>query len=350
MTTFTISKSDLPVAETPANSSVILNLKDDSYLVSGRKTIEGILIKQEQVNSIWNYEVSYDENLLVNPSVPLLSVDITAIVPKDTNSLLSEEKISIESARLDDHDTALSVMSGDLATLDTAVFDVTYYSKRNSYAWATANSGGSANAQTITTSPTTTTLVDGRTFYFVAGFANTSSMTLQVDATSPVTVFNSKTGLALITGEVFQYMRCEVLYSNGNFFLLNACPGITSWTPTITVLAPMTIAAGPSNVYCYYEKNGLKMTYWGSWTFTTGPSQSTTIYFTMPGSLTLNSIVQPSASFCGSGYCYQGSNDFSVSISQSSNTLMRILRYDGGNFAANAVTTIRIGGVVVLQN
>lgn len=338
-TSLTIKRTDLPAQETPANSQIILNLKDNSYLTSGRKTIDATLIQQSNVDSVSNYEVSYDENLLANPSSPLLASDVVAIVPKDTNSLRAEERLSAELARVDD----------DLARLDTSVFDVTYYSKRNSYAWATAISGGSPNAQTITTSPTTTTLVEGRTFYFVAGFANSSTMTLKVDGTSPITVLNSKTGLPLITGEIFQYMRCEVLYSAGNFYLLNACPGIKAWTPTITCLAPMTVAAGPSSVYCFYEKNGLKMTYWGSWTFTTGPSPSTTIYFSMPDGLTLNSFVQLSSTFCGSGYCYQGANDFSVSVSQSSNSLMRILRYDGANFAPDAVTTMRVGGTVVLQ-
>lgn len=69
-----------------SSPEVVLCLIDD-LLESGRSTIDGILTKVYKDNTgcgnpVWRYVVSYDETLLVDPDVVLISTDVTGIFCK----------------------------------------------------------------------------------------------------------------------------------------------------------------------------------------------------------------------------------------------------------------------------
>lgn len=70
-----------------ASPDVVLCLTDDTLLLSGRTTIDGVLTNVYKDNGAcntfqWRYVVSYDNTLLVDPLVALSSADITGIFCK----------------------------------------------------------------------------------------------------------------------------------------------------------------------------------------------------------------------------------------------------------------------------
>lgn len=112
-------------------------------------------------------------------------------------------------------------------------------------------STGTGTAQSITLTPAITAYVEGQMFSFVALTANTGSLTLNVNGVGAVTVFDSKTGVALLGGEIATFMRCEVIYVGTNFVLLNGLPARGSWVPTFT-----GFSADPASPVTRYVKSG----------------------------------------------------------------------------------------------
>jgi microcystin-dependent protein len=84
-----------------------------------------------------------------------------------------------------------------------------------------ATSGGTANAQTISSG--TFTGVDGQTLYFLAGYSNTSALTLSVNSASPIAVLKDGAGgpVFLTGGEIVAGAVIGVTYSvaTGQFHL-----------------------------------------------------------------------------------------------------------------------------------
>ena len=84
-----------------------------------------------------------------------------------------------------------------------------------------STSGGTANAQTLTLSPTVTAYVAGQRFSFLAGFTNTAAATLNVNGAGAKNIFNAATGVAIGAGEVVSGRAYEVIYDGTQFLLLN---------------------------------------------------------------------------------------------------------------------------------
>lgn len=151
-----------------------------------------------------------------------------------------------------DGSTALS--SGDIIAGD--LLDVVYDSGgggrfriitpplNRTFTWG-GTSGGSANAQTITTSPVTASYVAGQKFEFIAGNTNTGATTLNVNSLGAKNVFNSRTGVALKGKEIFTGGLYAVVYDGTQFQLLN--PSVFSssstYTPTLTPAGAMTYSS-----------------------------------------------------------------------------------------------------------
>lgn len=85
-------------------------------------------------------------------------------------------------------------------------------------------SGGSANAQTVTTTtPNTFTLTAGLRVSFISGFTNTGATTLNVHGTGATNVFRYEPGgpLALTGGEIQVNNISEAIFDGTQFILLN---------------------------------------------------------------------------------------------------------------------------------
>jgi hypothetical protein len=83
-------------------------------------------------------------------------------------------------------------------------------------------SGGAANAQTITLSPSLLGYVAGQVFRFKAGFTNTTTTTLKVDSLSTVAI--KRNGVALVGGEIQANDLVCVLFDGTDFQLLESMP------------------------------------------------------------------------------------------------------------------------------
>ena len=80
-------------------------------------------------------------------------------------------------------------------------------------------SGGSANAQTITVSPSISGVSTGMTFDFYAGFNNTGSTTLNVNGTGAVTIYKDNLK-ALEPDDLIAGLMYRVIYYSASYFLV----------------------------------------------------------------------------------------------------------------------------------
>lgn len=79
-------------------------------------------------------------------------------------------------------------------------------------------SGGTANAHTITLSPAITAYAAGQTFRFIAGNANTSTTTLNVNGIGAKTIKKGAAGnVNVIAGDITASQLVEVVYDGTNF-------------------------------------------------------------------------------------------------------------------------------------
>jgi len=93
-------------------------------------------------------------------------------------------------------------------------------------------SGGSANAHTLNFSPDLSAVSAGDRIRFIAGFTNTTAMTLTVDVQSPVAVTDVY-GDALTGGEVVAGGPTTVLHDGTGYLLLRDDIGaLKTYTPT----------------------------------------------------------------------------------------------------------------------
>lgn len=114
-------------------------------------------------------------------------------------------------------------------------------------------SGGSANAQTITVSPTPVAYAAGQTFSFYATYTNTGSATLNVNSLGAITIYDSRTGIALTGNEIFATGVFTVVYYNTKFYLINGRDQEQTWSPTL-----VGFSANPtSTVYKYYKSGNI---------------------------------------------------------------------------------------------
>lgn len=110
-------------------------------------------------------------------------------------------------------------------------------------------STGTANAQAIAITPAVTALVAGQTFGFVAGFSNTSTATLAVNATAATAIRKpGSTGpVALVGGEIIVGNTYRVTY-DGTYFVLES--NLPSAAVLRSYLAGLTLStAGGSGTF-----------------------------------------------------------------------------------------------------
>ncbi len=68
-----------------SQAKIILCIRDDVFLASGKHTLPGFLATSIQKGgdcsgqSYWEYTLAYDENLLSEPETPLVATDILSV-------------------------------------------------------------------------------------------------------------------------------------------------------------------------------------------------------------------------------------------------------------------------------
>ena len=102
------------------------------------------------------------------------------------------------------------------------------------YTWL-GTSGGAANVQTFSSSPNTAAFTVGCTYRFIAGFTNTSGLTLNLNGGGAITVVREAGNgpVGLVAGDVFAGNVYTIMYGGSYITLLNPTPQWNSWTPTI---------------------------------------------------------------------------------------------------------------------
>ena len=126
-----------------------------------------------------------------------------------------------------------------------------------------STSGGSANAQTLTLSPTVTAYVAGQRFSFLAGFTNTAAATLNVNSVGAKNIFNAATGAAIGASEVVSGRAYEVIYDGTQFLLLNDVTPIQNgdyiWLGTTAGTATAQTASATPAITAYKAGQKFRM-------------------------------------------------------------------------------------------
>ncbi len=202
----------------------------------------------------------------------------------------------------------------------------------------TVTSGGSANAQTLTTSPVTTSYVAGQKFRFIAGFTNTAAVTLNVNSLGVKNIYMGNGSTVTAGGEIVVGRSYDVQY-DGTQFRLSSSDGASSvsWTPTIAAVAPMTISAQGLQYSKYFQIG--KMVFFQVYAApTTATTASNTITFTLP-------VTAASSLFGGGGcWCYDGTNNLPGHWRLNSTTVAYVSKVDASNFALAANRQISVNG------
>ena len=92
-------------------------------------------------------------------------------------------------------------------------------------------SGGSANAHTITLTPSITAYAAGQTFRFISGFTNTGNVTLNINGLGVKNLLSSATGSALAPGQISTNLIAEVIYDGTQFQLINPMGTWATFSP-----------------------------------------------------------------------------------------------------------------------
>lgn len=143
---------------------------------------------------------------------------------------------------------------------------------------ATATSGGSANALTLSYTVAPASLVRGDTYRFTAAASNTSAATLNINSLGAKAI--QKTGVALDGGEIVAGRFYEVVY-DGTQFQLNPVSGVNGPT-SATVPFPATFGSFPTTVSSITVGTAVPSTL----LVPSGASNGMTVYQTVPATYT----------------------------------------------------------------
>lgn len=141
-------------------------------------------------------------------------------------------------------------------------------------------SGGSANAQTVTNIFTPADYSTGQEIWFKAGATNTSSLTVQLNSLSAVTV-KTNYGNSLIGGEVVSGGTYGLIYNGANLILLNPSILIKTWTPTIGTLTGSLSSTSILAAQYSHDSNGY-IDFIASFTTTLSGGPSNVLTMTTP--------------------------------------------------------------------
>lgn len=210
--------------------------------------------------------------------------------------------------------------------------------------WA-GTSGGTANAQTLTLTPAITAYVAGQTFRFNSGFANTGSVTLNINGLGVKSLLTSSEGLNLIPGQLTAGLIAEVIYDGTQFRIINSAIGLWStfspvWTQSGTI--------SYTNNYSKYVVIGKTVHFQCSLLATSAGGAATAMGVTLPVTASNATIFRA----VGGANYYDASPNTMYVLSPymgSTNTVNFVSDTSAGNaFGANPAVTVAIGDYISL--
>lgn len=160
-----------------------------------------------------------------------MDADSNDIAAGLTNALCKDGQ-STPTANLKMGGFRLTGLGAGVAATDSSTLSQTQKGASN-YAVAT----GTANAITVTMSPTNVAMTDGQRIYFQATANNTSATTLSVDGLTAYAVINSAGGV-LVGGEITSGGMYEIIYSSTatKFTLVNSSASTTTFIDSTFII------------------------------------------------------------------------------------------------------------------
>lgn len=205
--------------------------------------------------------------------------------------------------------------------------------QNSSFLWG-GTSGGSANAHTISVSPTPSAYAAGQRFQFLSGNTNTSSVTLNVNSLGAKTIKQGPSNVNLVAGQLTASSLVDVVYDGTNFLLVSQ-PWVAAqtYTPSYSASGSMTFGTVTTSIARYHIRQRfcrLQLEFFG----TTGGTASNSIIASLPiteaqGMTAMAYVVD------GSGASAQGY----VSISGGNASFFKP---DASNFGLGAARACRI--------
>jgi hypothetical protein len=183
----------------------------------------------------------------------------------------------------------------------------------SSATWA-GTSGGTANAQTLTVSPSLPAYAAGQRFSFTvgAGLTNTGAATLNINGLGAKNIFSRHTASALVANALIAGLTYEVLYDGTQFLLRDPYSTWISFTPTVTQSATVTTDLVNSN-YMIVNSN---LVVWECFLrCTSAGTGANVITLSMP----VNNAGSAVERHFGSGYFYDASttNFYNLTVARS---------------------------------
>lgn len=230
-------------------------------------------------------------------------------------------------------------MGGFLHTNVGAATAITNYARydqvqKSSPTWG-GTSGGTANAQTFSLTPTLTSgnFVAGATFRFKCGSTNTGATTININSLGAKTLLYK--GFACVGGELVAGVIAEIVYDGTSFHLLEHCGGWATWSPTFSGIGSLTWSASAS--VSRFQRHGnlanLKLLAAG----TTGGVDGNELRFTLPlTAVDSNDILVARV--------YNGSTTVGGFVGFASTTVAAGSRYDNANVGLGASRTLYVEG------
>lgn len=189
-------------------------------------------------------------------------------------------------------------------------------------------SGGSANAHTITLSPSISSYSNGLRVAFLSGATNTAGATLNVNGVGAVNIQKYDGGTDLEPGDLLTNHIVEVVYSptpSAHWHLVSYPePNFATWNPTYGASGSMTWTSISTN-YAKYLRRGNIVYFTINATGTIGGTASSDLTFSLPVDFASTSIAGPAIVFNNSssgtfGYwSFSGTSTVVVRLSGATN-------------------------------
>lgn len=190
--------------------------------------------------------------------------------------------------------------------------------------------GGSANAQTASSTGVIGALYAGLTVIFIAGNTNTGTVTLNPDSLAADTL-KSCSGHSLIAGQIISGGVYQAVFDGTDWIVLNPSSSWVSWSPTYGADSPMSFGS-VSTTYAEYKVQEDTVFFRIRADGTTSGTASNDLTFSPPIAPASLSTVENS-----SVWVTEGGNLVSGFTYTAGGPLIKIRRYDSAVYSIGSV-------------
>lgn len=151
--------------------------------------------------------------------------------------------------------------------------------QNSSFLWL-GTTGGTADAQTASATPTISAYVAGQSFKFIAGATNTSATpTININSIGAKTL-KRPDGNPCVAGDITSGNTYEIIYNGTNFILVNISPVWNTYTPTMGTVTGSLSGTSTNGNYITHLGKTVSIALNVTTTLSGGPSS--VITFTLP--------------------------------------------------------------------